>query len=186
MRSLSTKAKGTARTKKTKPAAGKRPQRNKPPAAGEPAQAAGCRGGLVWQIVQAAPLDDEPNAVPTALKRSPEPELPKTHASLAEWCKANLENLNTVADYARSLEIKLFYLQQRYTEEVADHGTTREKLDSTARKLRAVEERLSFKERERQQLWLQLARLRELIKGHGIGEAVAGASQLAKPGVAAA
>jgi hypothetical protein len=185
MRAISSKAKGPARANKTKPAAGKRLRRNKPPAPAKaqaaPAKvsAADCPRGLVWHVVQGAPLDGEPNAVPTALQSSAVSELPKTYASLAAWCRGTQENLNTVADYARSLEIKLYYLQQRYTEEVATHGTAKETLESTARRLRAVEERLSFKERERQQLWLQLVRLRELIKGHGIGEAAAGTPRLA-------
>jgi hypothetical protein len=142
--------------------------------------------GLVWQVVPPGMPNSGTSPVPTALKKNSDSDLPKTYASLLKWCRENLEELDKITDYARSLEIKLYYLQQCYTEEVANHGTAKERLQTVDQRLHLIDERLSFKEKERQQLWVKLVRLRELMKMHGISEEPSSTSRFARPNVSAA
>jgi hypothetical protein len=142
--------------------------------------------GLVWQIAPPGLPGSGATPVPTALKKNADSNFPKTYASLLKWCRENLEELDKIADYARSLEIKLYYLQQRYTEEVANHGTAKERLQTVDQRLHLIDERLGFKEKERQQLWVKLARLRELMKMHGISEEHSSAPHFPRPSVNAA
>ena len=141
---------------------------------------------LVWQVVPPGMPNSGTSPVPTALKKISDSDLPKTYASLLKWCRENLEELEKITDYARSLEIKLYYLQQCYTEEVANHGTAKERLQTVDQRLHLIDERLSFKEKERQQLWVKLVRLRELMKMHGISEEPSSTSRFARPNVSAA
>jgi hypothetical protein len=121
----------------------------------------------MWQVAETCLPEADGSPVPTALKKAPADGTSKNRRDLLAVL---LEAADNIADYARRLEAKLYYLQQHLTEQVAKEGAARDELASLDRRLRIAEEKLALKEKERQQLWLKLVRLRDLVKRHGIDE----------------